>query len=193
MAERYTYVPALGIAFCVALGLAALERDIRRRRLRNLAAGAVALWIFLQVAIIRARVPDWRDDRTLWVSALSVDPRSWYALFEMGHADAREDNWESAARWYRLALEVNASDSRLLSNASAAFMRVGDLDGALRYGHDATLARGANPRAHYNYAVALATAGRLDEARAELGRALALAPSYQHAKELLAKIDAPAP
>ena len=189
MGERYAYFPALGAAMVATQLLGAVGGA--RRLAAATAAGAVGLVLALQLGAVRGRIPDWRDDRSLFAAALRVDPESWYARFELGHAEARDGNWTRAAGWYRGALERSA-DPRLLSNACAAFSRIGDDRAAVRTGRMAVAASPANPRARYNLAVALAHLGALAEARAELEHALALAPSYENARELLERVRAAA-
>ncbi len=182
--ERYVYVPAAGATWLLAAGLHGVAAAQLRPLLRRGVMAMVALVILFQVVSVRSRVPDWRDDRALFGAALAVQPASWYALFEMGHADAREGKWAEAADWYRRALKVNDRDSRLLSNAAAAFERTGDFDEAVRVGEAAVRAAPDNPRAHLNLAAALTHAKRVADARLEVAEALRLAPQYEKARAL---------
>jgi tetratricopeptide (TPR) repeat protein len=183
--ERYLYLPAIGLALAGA-GAAALLRAPSARR----AAGAVvAVVVAAQAAACLVRVPDWRDDRALFGAALEADPQSWFALFELGHAEARDGRWPEAAAWYRRALALNRTDGRLLSNAAAAFDTVGDWAAAVEAGRLAVAAEPANPRARYNLALPLVRLGRLPEARAELDAALALAPGYAKARALRDRLE----
>jgi tetratricopeptide (TPR) repeat protein len=184
--ERYLYFPALGLALA---GAAAADL-LRSASLRRIAGGVVALVVVLQAAASAARVPDWRDDRTLFGAALEVRPDDAFALFELGYAEARDGRWPEAAALYRRALAIDRSDPRLLSNAAAAFDRVGDPASAAEVGRLAVAASPTNPRARYNHALPLARLGRLDEAQAELETALRMAPGYAKARELLAEIQA---
>jgi tetratricopeptide (TPR) repeat protein len=187
LGERYLYVPALGLAIALAAGAGLLAGGSLRR-----AAGAVAaIVVTLQAWASFVRVPDWRDDRTIFGAALDADPASWFAMFELGHADAREGDWAGAASWFRRALRHNRSDGRLLSNAAAAFDRVGNSPAAVEVGRLAVKANPRNPRARYNLAVPLIRLGRIDEARRELDAALAVAPWYEDARALREALPPP--
>ncbi len=184
MGERYVYLPAIGAAMILATALQSFEGKVTQILLRRICLAALGVWILIQSAQVYWRVPDWKNDRSLFSAALAVNPTSWYALFEMGHAEARENRWDQAARWYRLALNVNQHDPRLLSNASAAFSNSGSIGEALYWGQAAVNANPGNPRAHYNYAVALIHQGNTDQAITELDIALQIAPSYDNARRL---------
>jgi hypothetical protein len=177
--ERYLYFPALGLAIAGAAAASRLS-GLPRKAL----AATLSVVVALQAWIAWSRVPDWRDDRTLFTTALAVDAESWFALFELGHAEARDGRWAEAAAFYRRALRHNRSDARLLSNAAAAFDRTGDYPAAIEFGRLGVGAAPGNPRAHYNLALPLARVRRFDEALAELDTALALAPGYRKAQEL---------
>ena len=56
------------------------------------------------------------------------------------------------------------------------YWRESDHDRALQEFHDAVMSDGDLPEAHYNYALALAQSGQLDEAVPELNEALGLDP-----------------
>lgn len=94
LGERYLYLPIAGLAVAVA---AALPKD--RRGLWVL--GALGL---VHLLVVPARVQDWRSDRTLWASAVEVDPNG-YALASLGHVYNREGEHDQAAALFRAALE----------------------------------------------------------------------------------------
>ena len=79
LAERFLYLTALA----PALGLALLCERERARRLLPLAASLViALWTTRTVL----RIDDWRDEPTLFASALEAEPLSPYVAWGAGRA-----------------------------------------------------------------------------------------------------------
>jgi protein O-mannosyl-transferase len=102
MADRYTYVPTIGLFLLAAWGAAALAGSGRTRRvvLVGVAAGTVAAC----AVSARAQVATWRDSITLWRHALAVMPGNYYAhnalglvLTERSPAEAAE-HFTAAAR-----------------------------------------------------------------------------------------------
>ncbi len=100
-AERFVYLPAIGIF----LALAAVFRDLRRRwPLPAHGAAAAAVVVLASLAVIRNA--DWKWPEDLWGSAARAQPRS--ARAHLGYADALRDarRLRDAAREYGLCLEV---------------------------------------------------------------------------------------
>ena len=76
MAERFLYLPAAGFAFCIVLVIYNVGR-----RLGRPAAAPVVLGLIMVALCIRTwkRNLDWRDDITLWTSAVQTVPESFKA------------------------------------------------------------------------------------------------------------------
>ena len=82
MADRYTYLPLIGIFLAVAWGVPALLPSWRRRGMA-LAAGTAAVCVLLGFLTIR-QLETMRDSGTLFGHMLSVDPDNDLALYKMG-------------------------------------------------------------------------------------------------------------
>jgi tetratricopeptide (TPR) repeat protein len=119
-----------------------------------------------------------------------LDPRRWNAdqsrqfaaaIAEAGRVDL------SIAAWQRAAEVSNeAMDYERLGLAWALLGRNAESLVALG---DAVKRDGSTPSLRLNYAVALASAGRIAEAKAECEAALRLDPNYENAKGLLAELN----
>jgi len=185
--DRYAYLPGVAAALFLGGAWGAVEARLQGGIRRGVGV-ALGLVVLLQGAIVVGRVPDWRDDRSLFSTVLVDDPGNWFAPFELGHVQARAGDWAGAVPWFERALALNPHDPQLLSNAAAAFANTGDLSRALWAGERAVGAAPTSPRARYNYAVALAGVGRLQEAAGQLDAALELAPGYRNAAALRARV-----
>src|SRR5580700_6768186 len=71
MAERFVYLPSIGLAGCVVAAICTLGRQVPRLRLLDMRAAWIALGLLCLACAARtyARNPDWLDERTLWTSA----------------------------------------------------------------------------------------------------------------------------
>jgi protein O-mannosyl-transferase len=89
MAERFLYLPAVGFAGCA---VAAVYAAADRFRFRSAVAPAV-LTVLVAVYGVRTfvRNRDWKDDETLWASAVKVSPASYKTHFGLAVAWADED------------------------------------------------------------------------------------------------------
>jgi len=90
-AERYTYLPSLGLGLALVFGARALVRPERQPAL----TGALAL-VLVALALVTSRnLPRWRDDRALFGHAVAVDPSS-VAHVQLANALERAGEREAA-------------------------------------------------------------------------------------------------
>jgi protein O-mannosyl-transferase len=126
MAERFLYLPSVGLAGILVAVVVALGR---RLPLPHLAAARVA-WAMLGIGCLAlaartyARNSDWKDEVSLWTSATEVCPNSGKAHYNLGQALQRiPGRAEDAIAEYRAALRIDPSDAEShtnLGNALAA-------------------------------------------------------------------------
>jgi tetratricopeptide (TPR) repeat protein len=107
MADRYTYLPLVGVFLAAAWSLAALAA--RRPALRPLAAGlagavvaALAVTGWLQTRL-------WADDRDLFRHAAAVTSGNWVAHNSLAARLAETGDQAGAEEQFRLALAANPS------------------------------------------------------------------------------------
>lgn len=183
MADRYMYLPLIGLAIAIAWGvpelLGALLGDARRRRAPlALAAGAS---IALLAATATLQVRHWRDSVALFEHTLSVTRDNSIAhsylgaaLLERGEVESAIVQWREAARLRPGSLEVANNLAWLL--ATAPDPRHRDPASAVRLAERAARGAGdAAPDVLDTLAAAYAAAGRFDEAVAAERRAIAVA------------------
>lgn len=94
LADRYTYVPLIGLFVIAAWGLPEFWRW-RRWPLGWLGLGA-ALLVALLAALSWRQAGVWRDSRTLYEHALRVDPANAMAHYNLGVLEAQERNFAAA-------------------------------------------------------------------------------------------------
>ncbi|NBX29132.1 hypothetical protein EBR04_01550 [bacterium] len=99
-ADRFHYVPGIGLAIAAVAIAAAVMRGLRLPRGAGIAACALAasgLW-----AVTVAQVQVWRDGETLWRRAVEAVPNNWYALDQHARQLAKRGRHsEAAACWER--------------------------------------------------------------------------------------------
>ena len=113
MADRYTYIPSIGLFLAVCWGLPELVgSDTRRRAL--LAAVSVAAVLAL-AAVTRAQLSHWSNSVTLFQHAVEVTEGNYVAHVGLAKAFMQEKNWTGAAEHYRAALRLRPGlrDARL--------------------------------------------------------------------------------
>ena len=103
MADRYTYLPLVGLAIAVAWGAFDLAPGERGRR--SLAVAACAALAALSAATFQ-QVRTWRDTETLFANALRVTERNAVAHVNLGLAVTRAGRLDEGERHALAALAI---------------------------------------------------------------------------------------
>lgn len=129
-ADRYTYIPMIGIAIIVAW----IVRDVslRSKHLRML---LTSLFIVLAGAMLAATIRQtawWRDDVTLMRRGVALDDHNIVAFNNLGLALHREGDHEGALRLLRRAIELDPAYSAAQMNLANVLLATGDDKGAVQ-------------------------------------------------------------
>ena len=113
-ADRYTYLPLLGLFTTVAYGLTTFSR--RSKRTRRF-WGLVSLAAVVMLAILaRRQVQTWRDSETLFTHCLTVTGEQSLAHFNLGLHLAGQRRWAEAETHYRSAIRLQPNYPRAHNN-----------------------------------------------------------------------------
>jgi protein O-mannosyl-transferase len=179
MADRYTYLPQIGLCVVLAWGGARLARTRPRRRLACGVASAIAVAALM--GCTWRQTAFWRDSETLWRHTLACTSRNGLAHFNLGAALAAQGRSDEAVAEYQEALAIAPNDAEAHSNLGNALAGQGRIDDAITHYETALKLKPAYAEAHSNLGVALARLGRLDEATRHYQRAIDLDPDYAEA------------
>jgi len=183
-ADRYTYLPLVGLAIAVAWGVPEAARAwlpaqrVRRRVLLVAGLGATAALALASVAQLR----HWRDTATLMRRALAVTEDNHIAHAYLGVALLQEGRVEDAVLHWRESAQLRPDFLTVLNNlawllATHPDPRQRNPGDAIRYAEQARLEAGDDPAVLDTLAAAYASAGRFDAARREARRAAEIAES----------------
>lgn len=178
-ADRYVYVPMVGLAIMLAFGAADLLRHAPRARLATaVPAGAACLAC---AVVANAQVQHWRDSESLFRHTLAVTSGNYLAHTNLGSALAEiPGRLPEAIEHYQAALRIRPGYADAHNNLGAAWAQMpGRLPDAIAEFSSALAARPDFAEAHYNLANALAQVpDRLPEAIAQYEAALRIRPDY---------------
>jgi protein O-mannosyl-transferase len=104
MADRYTYLPSIGLFLIVCWGLPELAGNRAGRRV-VLAIASVTAILALTVAT-RAQVRHWSDSVSLFRHALAVTEGNYVAHVGLAKALRQQKDWAGAREQYRAALAL---------------------------------------------------------------------------------------
>ena len=175
MADRYSYLPLIGLFIIVSWGVAEL---LAGWSYGAIAFGAVAVILALGcAATARAQVGYWSNSLTLWQHALDVTTDNSHAHNNLGMALAQRGRGEEAIAQYEEALRIDPQDSEAHNNLGNALFRRGSYGEAGQHYSEAVRIRPNMAEAHNGFGAALAAQGRLEEASQQYGEALRLNPN----------------
>ncbi len=179
MADRYTYIPLIGLFLIIAWGTPELMARWRYARLALPAAAACVL--LAGAALARAQVRYWSDDTTLWKHALDVTDDNALAHNELGMALRQQGKLDEAERQFVEALRIMPDSAEARNNLGIALMMRGRLDEAVQLLDEALRVKPDFADAQCSLGTALIHQGRLGEAVQHLDEALRLRPDFADA------------
>ena len=186
MADRYTYIPAVGIWIAVAWGVPAMLPGGRYRR-PLMTLGAIFFLIVLGWSA-RQQVGYWRDSATLFHRALNVTSGNYAVHNNLGMVYAEQGKMTEAIEQYRKALTIYPGFAKAHNNLGAALVEQGRLSEAVRHFSEALRLFPRFSQARYNWGLVLEKQGKPDQAEAQYTEALAIDPQLAAAHYRLGNI-----
>jgi tetratricopeptide (TPR) repeat protein len=186
MADRYTYVPLVGIfvAFSWALGdlTASAATGGQRRHRQRLAAASAVVTVLILIGVTRFQVGFWRDAETLFTRALAVTERNDVAHYHLGLLRARQGRLTEADAHFREAVRIRPTSALAHLDLGTNLIQRGNTDEALV---ELRLALGIDPkdpRIHTTLGGLFAMQGNLADAKSQFEEALRFDPEFTAAR-----------
>lgn len=187
-ADRYTYLPQIGLLLLIAWGTAELLRPLPFRRIVLGCAAGTVLVALSAAAYVQTAY--WKNSISIWTRTLSLWPQSYIAHCNLGIALADQGDVTGAVEHFNRALQINPQDAKSINNLGKVLTAQGKLDAAIEDFHQALQLEPDNVRALNNLSVALADEGKVNDAVQDLERALQLKPEDADTCFNLGNIDA---
>jgi protein O-mannosyl-transferase len=182
-ADRYTYLPHVGLYIALTWLIVDLSASWSRRKEIFAATGAVAVLALTFVAWKQTTV--WRNSETLWTHTLAVTKDNDVALTNLGTALMEQGKLDDALSYFQKAIDVRSGSEQRHYNFSLSVIhdsignvlaRKGRLNDAIVHLRQAVDLRPDFPDAHYNLGTALFQKGDLDGAIAQWRTTLSIHP-----------------
>jgi tetratricopeptide (TPR) repeat protein len=186
MADRYTYLPQIGLWFGLIWTVATVGERLRVNKVAIMPA-IIAVFVTLSL-LTRYQTRFWRDTETLLRHTLDVTDANPLAWFGLGSYYDSKGNQEEAIRCYRKAVEIQPEFIRAHNSLAEDLLARGNADEAILHYREVLRLDPDVPLAHNNYGAALSQQRRFDEAIGAYRRALELDPEYSSAHYNLALI-----
>jgi tetratricopeptide (TPR) repeat protein len=121
-ADRYTYVPMIGIFAAIVWEIAVLAEA--RRFARRVAAALAILVVGFLSAVAFAQVGTWRDAEHLYTRALRVTRNNWLATNNLGNVWLERGDLQRALQAFRDAEHIKPDYEMAYYNEGVALMRL---------------------------------------------------------------------
>ncbi|MBP6964022.1 MAG: tetratricopeptide repeat protein [Armatimonadetes bacterium] len=187
MADRYTYLPLIGLFLAVTWGAAgaAVRLGPAPRTAPILASLAVMVVLACTLGTWR-QVGYWKDSETLFKRALAVTERNGLAETNLSIALINRGRYEEAIRHARAAVEIKPR-ARSYDALGVALVRLGRLDEAAEQYERALRFRPVYPMSLYNLGCVRFAEGRYQDAAGLFRRAASLQPDSADTHYYLAR------
>ena len=191
-ADRYTYLPQVGLYLALTWTIVDLSASWRRRREILGVAAAVVITALTWRAWIQASY--WKNSETLWTHTLAVTSDNDVAHNNLGFIFLRRGELDEAISHFQTALNIRADNPQthynlgsalVHNNLGNALVRKKLVDEAITHYEKAVELRPDYADGHYNLGSALLQEGRIDEAIAHWQKTVSLQPNDAEAHTTL--------
>jgi len=179
MADRYTYVPLIGVFLAVTW--AAFEFAGTRRHGRAALAAAVPAVVLSLAAAAWVQAGYWRDNVTLYTRSLAVTERNWRLWNNLGlaHLDLGRD--EEALASLRKAVSIRPDLAGIWINIGWVHVKNGQYEEGISFYREALRIKPDYAEAWYDLGIGYEKSGRFPQAIEAYREATRLDPRYADA------------
>jgi tetratricopeptide (TPR) repeat protein len=179
MADRYTYIPLIGLFIIVAWGVPDLLKKWNYRKEILLASSAL---IILCLSIITwTQVGYWQDSITLFDHTLKVTDNNWLIYYNRGNAYKNLRNYKQAIEDFGKVIDINPGDANAYYNRGHAYADLGNHGQAIEDYSRAIEIKPGFAEAYINRANAYNSLGNYRQAIEDCSRAIEIEPAYAEA------------
>ncbi len=179
-ANRYTYLPQIGLSLALTWGAA--ELCARWSALRYFFGTLTAVVLVALIATARVQTTYWQNSETLWRHALAVTPDNPSVRRNLGYALYEKGRFDDALAEYQKSLAMDPAQVFVHSNLGITLLAMGRRDEAVSHFETALKLNPEYKGAHSNLGVALLELSRADESLTHLQKALEIDPDFADAR-----------
>jgi tetratricopeptide (TPR) repeat protein len=173
-ADRYTYLPQIGLCVMLAWIGAALTAKLH---LPRWAPGMLSIGAIVALMTVAFhQISYWDDSETLWSHALACTDNNRIAHNNLGNVLAEKGELDQALAHFQAALKIKPDFAEAFNNVGDILLDKGDFDEAIAVYRRALAIKPDYAEAHYNLGDALSKKGDVDGAIAQFRMALAITP-----------------
>ena len=189
MADRYHYIPSIGLFLAFVFGLSDLARTFRIHRVAMGALTVAALSIL--ACLTAVQIGRWRNSATLFQYTLSLTPDNRLIENNVGTLLGESGRYDEAAAHFAKALRIKPdfleviSDADIRGNLGLLLARQGKAAEAVEQLNEALRLNPNSAEAHNNLGLVLLRSGKAEESIPHFSTALRLKPEFAVARDNL--------
>ncbi len=182
MADRYTYVPLIGLFIIIAWGLPELLARYAFRKTVLAIAAAVVLSVMAVSTCMQLGY--WQNSITILERAIEINPNDRFAQANLGVAFLRKNSYDDAIVHFEKALQIDPCDAMSHLNIGVVLFRKNKIDEAVSHFEKASAIDPCDVPTRLNLATGLAKQGKTQRAIEQCDEILRIAPGRTEAIEL---------
>lgn len=179
IADRYTYMPLVGLFVIVVWGIEDMMSRLPNRRTVLAALAGILISALSIGAWVQAS--HWKNSTSILKHALVLNPGNYLSMNSLGNLLAEQGYLREAVFYYSRALEIKPDYAKVHTNLGAALRQLGESEEAVRHYSEALRIDPNDWKAHYNLANLLAGRGDIEAAIVNYSEALKIKPDYAKA------------
>jgi protein O-mannosyl-transferase len=183
MADRYTYLPSIGIFILVTWGISDLLEASARKQSIYFFMGGAALAACLVLTSLQLRY--WQDSLTIFAHTVEVTGDNYAADDCLGKTLNNIGEWQKAEECFEDAVRLEPTYPMAQFDLGMNLLEQKDDNDASNHLATAVQLWPGNPVMQYDFGVFLLQHGHTNEAAAYFNAALAARPDFPEAKEKL--------
>jgi Flp pilus assembly protein TadD len=174
-ADRYTYLPQIGLYVIIAWGMADISRRWPQRRMMLTAAGGVCLVVLAVCAWLQTQY--WKNSELLWKRTLACTRPSWAVENFLGDHLSDNGKIDEAVAHFRRAAELSPNTAAVRFNLGFALYQKSQLAEAQQELEAALELNPGMTDAHIGLGVVLYSQGKVEPAIQQYQQVLAGNPT----------------
>ena len=174
IAERWAYVPYIGLFIAISWGFSDLFRTWNIKPVVCMISVAVVLVVLAFLSWRQAGV--WKDDFTLFSHGVKVNPKNYVAQVNLGRYFSKNNKYQEAISHVQEALKVRRNDLMALGSLAEIYKKIGDKSRAIYYYSKIISYYPDNEPAYYALGEIYTDIGQLNRAYDKFSMAVRLNP-----------------
>ena len=179
MADRFTYLPMIGLFIIVVFGISGSLKGWRYGRASLITSGALLIVVLMISTISQVQI--WRNSMTLFSHTLNVTVNNSLIHNNLGVTLTRQGKDQEALVQYTRALEINPRYADAHYNLATLLVRQRKDQEAMAHFVETLRIRPDKVEAHNDLGVMLARQGKIQEAIVHFAEATSINPDYAEA------------